>query len=100
MVALSRVIVLLSVGLSVSLFLRERSPRLLWWVLGAQFLAVVAGCTLLHLGDAGSSFGSPVEVSTRLLICVFGPATLLSALVAAWTIDKLSKRRGRDGDTY
>lgn len=92
MLALSRIIAVLGFGLGVSILLRERSPRLLWWMVGAQLLAVAVGCTMLYFGDTGG-VGSTPSASTRLLICVFGPATVLSALVAAKTIDTLNQRR-------
>jgi len=92
MFALSRVIVVLSFGLSVSVLLRERLPRLLWWMVGAQLLAVAVGCTMLYFGDTGGA-GSTTSASTRLLICVFGPATVLSSLAAAKAIDTLNQRR-------
>lgn len=100
MFALSRIIIVLGTGLGVSIVLRERFPRLLWWLVGAQLLAVVAGCAILYLADAGGSAGASVRASTRILICVFGPATVLSSLVAAWTIDKLNKRRALDDDIH
>lgn len=93
MFALSRIIVALGFGLGVSVLLRERSPRLLWWLVGAQLLAVAVGCAILCLADAGGSAGASVRASTRILICVFGPATVLSSLVAARAIDTLNRSR-------
>jgi|GEM_PF-3661372 len=93
MFALSRIIIVLGTGLGVSIVLRERFPRLLWWLVGAQLLAVAVGCAILCLADAGGSAGASVRASTRILICVFGPATVLSSLVAARAIDTLNRSR-------